>query len=88
MALAIFIGVLMPSCRGVLWATLAAIPLSLVTFEFLKKPIAAAEGDWVPTLPGDWPVYVAVVIEGYVLFAAIALLAYGVKRLFREKRAA
>lgn len=83
--LAFFIGFVMPDPRGVLFGSLASVPLSLFALWVktdgqtvaLETPahVAAAGYVLVLILAADW-----------VVFIVCAYLAYGLKRAFIQKR--
>lgn len=85
--LGVLIGLLMPSLRGVLFGTLAAIPLSLAMIYFVVIPDRISMGERVPVLPQDWLWLALAVAYDWITFTVLALAAYGIKRAVRPRRA-
>lgn len=73
MILGVIIGIIMGDIRGVLFASLAAIPVRLGMF-FLAGGTAAL-----------WNEFAAMAIVSYATCAAVALLTYGIKRALRRR---
>lgn len=88
MMLGIFVGIVMPDWRGVAFGSLAAIPLQVLLYEFVTRPGNAAMDYPSLTLPADLVVYALMLVAAYVMCLVIASVAYGLKRVFVQKRAA
>jgi len=78
MFLGLFVGILMPEYRAVLFGALAGALTDLLMFTFLQRDRLVAAGE----ASGTWLDFVIVAVLGYIGCLVIASIAYLIKRAF------